>query len=190
MEITFQLEGLPALAKRLDTIAEAVAGPIAKEALEAGGEIIRVQAEANVHRLTGALAADIVVVTRVMQQHTESYVLIGPGWNPENFRRSVRRRGKYANEAPAADQSTNPGVYGKFLETGHRAAGKGLAHNLEYKRAAYAARKQHLKVNTLEFGTLSTPPYPWLGPAAQDRAADAFQVIAEKINDGLQKFAI
>lgn len=183
MNLTFEITGLPQLAKNLDTVAEVVSGPITKHMLEAGGEIIRAQAEANVHKLTGRLAGDIVVVTRVHQDHAESYVLIGPGWDPESFRRTVQRRGKYANEAPAADQTTNPGLYGLFLETGHRDPGRGLAHDLDYKRARRAAGHS---ISTAEFGTLSTPPYPWLGPAFNDRKEEALEVMAETGREELE----
>jgi len=183
METTFALEGLPELARRLDSIAVVVAGPIARHGLEAGGEVIAGQARANVHRLTGMLAGDVVVVVRVHQEAGESYALIGPGWDPEGFRRTRQRRGRWANEAPAPDQTTNPGLYGKFLETGHREPEHGLAHNLEYQRAR---RQAHGRIDTAEFGTLTTPPYPWLGPALQDRGEQALEVCAETMRGDLE----
>lgn len=183
METTFSIDGLPQLAARLDSIATIVSGPIAKRGLEAGGEVIAEQARANVHKLTGALAGDVVIVVRVHQEAGESFALIGPGWNPEAFRRTRQRRGRWANEAPAPDQTTNPGLYGKFLETGHRDAGEGLAHNLDYQRARRRARGP---INTAEFGTLTTPPYPWLGPAFESRAEQALEVCAETMRGDLE----
>lgn len=190
MQIKFELDGLPELGQRLDRIATVVTGPIAKEGLTAGAEIIQAQAQANVHKLTGALGRDVVIVVRLYYQQGELYALIGPGWDPENFRRSTQRRGRYANEAPSADQTTNPGLYGMFLETGHRAPGSGLAHNLEYKREAYEAHKAHKKVNTAEFGTLSTPPYPWLGPAFESRKEEALETVAEVIRERLESLSL
>lgn len=182
MQIKFSISGLPELAGRLDRIATAVSGPIAQEALQSGGEMIERAAQANVHKLTGRLAGDVVVVTRFYRNGSEVYALIGPGWDPENFRRAVQRRGRYANEAPRADQTTNPGLYGMFLETGHRAPEAGLSHNLEYKRAEYAAHKAHQALSTAEFGTLTTPPYPWLGPAFNATKDQAMEKVAEVIN--------
>ena len=186
MEIKFDIEGLPQLAQRLDTIATVVAGPIAKQGLELGGEIIAAQARANIHSVTGRLEDDVVIVVRVYQEATESYALIGPGWNPEGFTRTRQRRGRWANEAPAPDQTTNPGLYGKFVETGHRDAGEGLAHNLDYQRARREAKKRGEKANTAEFGTLTTPPHPWLGPAFEARKEEALEVIAESIRAQLE----
>jgi HK97 gp10 family phage protein len=183
MEMTFAIEGLPELAQRLDSIAVVVAGPIARHGLEAGGDVIAEQARANVHKLTGLLAGDVVVVVRVHQDAGESYALIGPGWDPEAFRRTRQRRGRWANEAPSPDQTTNPGLYGKFLETGHRDAGEGLAHNLEYQRAR---RRAHGAINTAEFGSLTTPPYPWLAPALDERGEQALEVCAETMREDLE----
>ena len=160
METTFKLEGLPELAARLDSIATVVSGPIARHGLEAGGEVIAEQARANVHKLTGMLADDVVVVVRVHQEAGESYALIGPGWDPEAFRSTQQRRGRWANEAPAPDETTNPGLYGKFLETGHREPGQGLAHNLDYQRARRQAKKngtryRHVRVRNTHDSALS-----------------------------------
>ena len=187
MEITFQIEGLPQLAQRLDQIATVVAGPIAKHGLQVGGQVIADRAHANVRKLTGLLASEIIVVVRVHQDAGESYALIGPAWDPEKFRRTRQRRGRWANEAPAPDQTTNPGIYGKFLETGHREPGHGLAHNLEYQRAR---RHAHGPIDTAEFGTLSTPPYPWLGPAARDTSDEALVACAETMRTDLESLGL
>jgi HK97 gp10 family phage protein len=186
MEVNFELEGLPELAQRLDSIATIVAGPIAKQGLAAGGEVIADAARRNIHNVTGLLADDVVIVVRVHQEAGESFALIGPGWDQEKFTRTKQRRGRWANEAPAPDQTTNPGLYGKFVETGHRDAGEGLAHNPEYQRARRAAAKAGEKVNTAEFGNLSTPPNPWLGPAFEAKKDEAMEVIAESIRAQLE----
>jgi len=190
MEFKFDIEGLPQLAARLDSIASMVSGPIAKVALAAGGEVIAVQARANIHSVTGAAVDDVVIVVRIHQEAGESYALIGPGWDPEKFRRTRQRRGRWANEAPAPDQTTNPGLYMKFVETGHRDAGEGLAHNLEYQRARYAAKKRGEKLNTAEFGTLTTPPHPWLGPAVDTRGEEALERVGESIRTQLESLSL
>lgn len=190
MNAIFSIDGLPELNARLDRIAVIVANPITREALQAGGNVIKIRAEALVRRLTGVLAADIVVVTRMRADSTaggpgQKYVLIGPGWNPDLYRRVARNRGASGREA-AADQTTNPGVYGYFLEVGHRAPGKGLAHDQKYRRDAYAARKQGKRVNTHDYGHLSTPPYPWLEPAFQTGKDPAMEKMAEVIRTRLE----
>jgi len=165
--VTFRIDGLPELNARLDKIAKAVSGPIAREALQAGGKIIKDRAVENVHRLTGALAGDVIVVTRMREEGLEKYVLIGAGWDPSSFRRVANRQA--ANrQIVRADQTTNPGIYGLFLEVGH-APGQGMA------------RKPGKKV---ESGR-STPAYPWLGPAFESERDAALQAAADVIETRL-----
>jgi HK97 gp10 family phage protein len=211
MNAVFSMNGLPTLNARLDKIAMAVANPITRDALEAGGKVIQKRAEAEVHRLTGMLAGDIVVVTRIKQASApvgqghfnagEKYVLIGPGWNPDLTRHSGLSGTPYASktgpignrqasnrQVAAADQTTNPGVYGFFLEVGHRAPGQGLSKNLQFKRDQRAARKLGQRVNTKDYGHLSTPPYPWLKPAfdaSKDEAVAKMAEVIESRLDGL-----
>jgi len=184
MQMTFDIEGLPELNARLDKIATLVSGPIAREALEAGGKLIRDHAVENVRKKTGALAEDIVIVTRMREEGLEKYVLIGPAWNPDAYRRVARGRGA-ANRDAHADQSTNPGIYGLFLEEGHRAPGQGLTHNSQFKRDQAAAKKRGAKVDTSKYGHLSTPPYPWLGPAVEAEGDAALQAAADVIEQRL-----
>jgi HK97 gp10 family phage protein len=185
MEPTFDIEGLPELNARLDKIATVVAGPIVREALQAGGKIIKDAAVENVRRKTGALASDVIIVTRMREEGLEKYVLIGPGWDPNAYRRVARNRRVGNREVASADQSTNPGVYGYFLEVGHRAPGQGLAHNPQFKRDQAAARKQGKKVDTSKYGHLTTPPYPWLGPAVESERDAAIEAAAEVIEKRL-----
>jgi hypothetical protein len=186
-ESTFDIEGLPELNARLDKIAVMVSGPIAREALEAGGAIIKSKAVANVRKLTGALAEDIIVVTRMREEGLEKYVLIGPGWEPNAYRRVARNRQVGNRAVASADQSTNPGVYGYFLEVGHRAPGQGLTHNPQFKRDQAAARKQGKKVDTSKYGNLNTPAYPWLGPAVESERDAALQAAADVIETRLSE---
>jgi hypothetical protein len=214
MQAVFSIDGLPALNARLDKIAIIVANPITREALEEGGKVIQKRAETLVHRLTGMLASDIVVVTRIRGATAavgsgatsvgEKYVLIGPAWNPDLTRHAGLAGQPYASKigaignrkasnraVAAADQTTNPGVYGLFLEVGHRAPGKGLSHNPEFKRASSALRKQGKLLNTKttpssrDYGQLSTPPYAWLEPAFEQTKGEALQKMAEVIDQRL-----
>jgi HK97 gp10 family phage protein len=189
MDLIFSIDGIPELNARLDSIATAVANPIAKEALEAGGNIVKAAAVSTVHRLTGTLAEDIVVVTRMRGDGAEKYVLIGPGWSPDAYRRVARNRGASGREA-SPDQTSNPGVYGFFLEVGHRAPGKGLSHDLQYKRDSSAAKKRGKRVNTHDYGHMSTPPYPWLGPAFDESKEAAVQEIAAVVEKRLSALSL
>ena len=186
MEPTFEVDGLPELNARLDKIATLVSGPIAREALQAGGALIKDRAIENVHRLTGALASDIIMVTRMGEEGLEKYILIGPGFDPNQFRRVAPGR-RAGNRDAHADQTTNPGVYGYFLEVGHRAPQQGLAHNAEYQRAARFSRKQGKMLNSFtnpssrDYGHLSTPAYPFLGPAVEEEGEAALQAAADVI---------
>jgi HK97 gp10 family phage protein len=189
LEPTFDIEGLPELNARLDKIATLVSGPIARDALEAGGTIIKARAVEEVHKKTGALAADIVTVTRMKSDGQEKYVLIGPAWNPDAYRRIARGRGASNREAHP-DQTSNPGVYGYFLERGHRAPGQGLAHNQQFRRDQAAARKQGKRVNSRDYGHLSTPPYPWLEPAFNQSKDEAVAAAADVIESRLGELGL
>lgn len=189
MNLTFSISGAPELNAHLDAIATAVANPIAREALEAGGAVIQAAARETVHRLTGALAEDIVVVTRVRGDGAEKYVLIGPGWEAGSNGRAARGRGA-SNRAAASSEAANPGLYGYFLEVGHRAPGKGLSHDLQFKRDSALAKKRGTKVNTQDYGHLSTPAYPWLGPAFDESKDEAVQAMAAVIEKDLGALGI
>jgi HK97 gp10 family phage protein len=186
MEPTFDIEGLPELNARLDKLASIVSGPIAREAVQAGGKIIKDRAVENVHKKTGVLAEDIVVVSRMRGDGLEQDVLIGPAWSPDSFRRVAQGRGVPNREA-TPDQSSNPAIYGYFLEFGHRAPGQGLSKNLQFKRDQAAAKKRGSKVNTHDYGQLSTPAYPWLGPAVESERDSAISAAAEVIEERLEE---
>lgn len=186
MQIFGTLEGIPQVAARLDKMQQAIAGPIARAGLTRGGRILQDQAIANVHKRTGTLASDIIVKVVLFKENLYSYALIGPGWDPQQYRRATMGRGARSREV-FADQTTNPGIYGYFLEVGHRAPGKGLAHDLDYKRAARNLRKRGRLLNTYtqpssrDYGHLSTPPYPWLEPAAVQSGTAAVAAMSEEI---------
>jgi hypothetical protein len=62
-----------------------------------------------------------------------------------------------------------------------------LANNSQYKRDAAAARKQGKRVNAHDYGHLSTPPYPWLGPAVTSEGDKALQAAADVIEQRLSE---
>jgi HK97 gp10 family phage protein len=221
MNVVFRMDGLPTLNARLDKIAVVVTGPITREALQVGGEVIRKRAEELVHRLTGMLAGDIVVVSRIRKSTAavgggidsvgEKYVLIGPGWNPDLTKHAGLDEHPYASKIGAigaadrsapnrdvrpADSTTNPGIYGYFLEVGHRAPGKGLQHDQQFRRDSKAAHKLGNRLNTYttpssrEYGHLSTPPYPWLEPAFNQSKDEAVQWMADVIEARLAELGL
>jgi len=200
MQAIFNMDGLPELHTRLDRIAVIVATPITHEALKAGGKIIKDLAIQKVRKLTGTLSEDVIVVTRVRSGAAsaeyrsslpERYVLIGPAWNPDLFRRTVARNRGANNRDVRPDYTTNPGVYGYFLEVGHRSPGKGLANLPDYRRDARLLKKQGKKLNvytnpsSLSYGVVTIPPYPWLRPAFEQGKDAAFQKMGQVINDRL-----
>lgn len=192
MIFTAEIQGLPELAAKLDLMQQKIAGPIARRALHEGGEILRQAAERNIHRVTGALQLSLLVKVAVFAQNLDSYALIGAGMDPANFRRvAMNRRAGNREAQPQIDQTTNPGVYGLFVEVGHRSPGKGLAHNAEYRKAAANLRRRGKLLNTFtapssrDYGHLSTPPHPWLGPAAEAYGELAIDTVGQSIQTDL-----
>ena len=192
MLLTAEIQGLPELAAKLDIMQQKIAGPIVRRALHEGGEILRQAAERNIHRITGALQLALMVKVAVFAQNLESFALIGAGMDPANFRRvAMNRRAGNREAQPQIDQTTNPGIYGLFVEVGHRAPGEGLAHNAEYRKTAANLRRRGKLLNTFtkpssrEYGHLNTPPHPWLGPAADEYGDTAVQVVGESIKTDL-----
>jgi hypothetical protein len=181
MLLIADIEGIPQLGLELDRMQQAIAGPIAREALQAGGNILADAARANIHSITGALAADVVVQIALFRENYQSYALIGPGWDAGNFRRVAKNR----RGIPQADQTTNPGVYGYFVEVGHRAPGLGLAHNAQFQLDYRQARKQGRRLDTFSnpssraYGHLDTPPHPWLMPAAAAEGGAAVDAVRD-----------
>ena len=144
---------------------------IAHEALETGGGIVQAAAEATTPVKTGELKEDIVIKVHVnvSGDFHDNYVLIGPGYDRGGLR--PRKRGRYAG---TVDSSTSPGVYGKFVETGHAPP-----HGGTEKRRA---KRKGIEI---EFGGRETPPHPWLRPAFEGSKDAAFEAMAEVMQAGL-----
>jgi HK97 gp10 family phage protein len=155
------------LERNLQAIPAQLEAKIARQALQAGGNIVQAAAIAAAPFRTGALKDDIVtkVHTNTSGNFADNYILIGPGY--DRSRLQVRNRGVHAG---APDSSSSPGVYGKFVELGH--AGPGMAREKrrgEKASLAWASGKD-------------TPPHPWLKPAfeaTKDAALEAMRAVME-----------
>jgi HK97 gp10 family phage protein len=159
------------LERNMQQIPAQLEAKIARQALQAGGEVIQAAAEASAPRRSGELAEDIVIKVHVNTAGNfhDNYVLVGPGYDRSRLR--IRKRGKYAGRA---DSSTSPGVYGKFVELGHAPAGM-----------AGEKRKARRSGFQIEFGGRETPPRPWLGPAFETSKEPAIERMAEVMRTGL-----
>jgi HK97 gp10 family phage protein len=159
------------LQRNMQEIPAQLEAKIARQALQAGGEVLQSAAEASAPRLSGELAEDIVIKVHVNTAGNfhDNYVLVGPGY--DRSRLKIRKRGKYAGQA---DSSTSPGVYGKFDELGHAPPG-GAAD----KRRA---RRRGIEI---EFGGRETPPHPWLGPSFESSKEPALDAMGEVMRAGL-----
>ena len=159
------------LERNMQSIPAKLESKIAREALQAGGDIIAAAAEASAPVRSGELKESIVVKIHVNTSgdYSDNYVIVGPGYARGTLK--VRKRGKYAG---GPDSSTSPGVYGKFVEVGH--APPGMAS--EKRRA----RRTGFKI---EFGGRDTPPHPWLKPAFEASREDAQAAMAEVMQAGL-----
>lgn len=159
------------LERNLQQIPAQLESRIAREALQAGGEVVQTAAENSAPRRSGELAEDIVVKVHVSTSGDfhDNYVLIGPGYDRGQVR--IRKRGKYAGRP---DPSTSPGVFGKFVELGHAPAG-----------GAGEKRRARRKGIEIEFGGRETPPHPWLGPAFDSSKESAVERMAGVMQAGL-----
>ena len=174
--VTTKINGLAQLAKTLEQdLPESMSKGVIREALHAGGAVIATEAEASAPRRSGELAEDIVVAVRVgtSRYGLNGVAFVGPAFDRSNLR--TRKRGKYAGQQ---DPSTSPGVYGKFVETGHAPPGM-----------AAEKRKAKRKGIEIEFGGHDTPPQPWLGPAFNSSQSEALDAIVSTLRDGIAEAA-
>jgi HK97 gp10 family phage protein len=163
------------LEENMQSIPAQLESRIARQALEAGGNIVLAAARESAPVKTGELSEDLIIKVHVNTSgnYADNYVLIGPGYDRGKLR--ARKRGKYAGQL---DSSTSPGVYGKFVEEGHAPPG-GAAD----KRRA---RRRGIEI---EFGGRETPPHPWLGPAFDGSKDAALEAMADVMTIGLAAVA-
>jgi HK97 gp10 family phage protein len=178
MPNAFEVSELADLARRLDQLPLALAKQVARPALEDAGEIIAAAAEANAeeHRITGDLAEDIIVVTKIGNDLANMRVLVGPGYPGPGVK--TRKRGKYAG---SADSTTSPGVYGGFVERGHGEPGYSWA-------SRFGSAKQRRRTGReIELGSHDVPPHPWLKPAFDSTQDAAVEKVAEHFREALNR---
>lgn len=172
-----KVTGLEELLRRLDQIPLALSRNVARDALQEAGEIIQAAAETNAaeHRRTGDLEEDVIVEVRVTSDMRSNRVLVGPGYpGPHGLR--TRKRGKYAGRE---DTTTSPGVYGKFVETGHGMPG------YSWKSRFGSAKQRRRTGREIELGGHDVPPKPWLKPAFDNTCDQAVQVLADRTKEAL-----
>jgi HK97 gp10 family phage protein len=167
--------GLEDLLRQLDRIPLALSRGIARDALQAAGEVIQAAAESSAPRRSGELAEDIVVQVRVSSDFRNNRVLVGPGYPGPGLR--TRTRGRYAGRQ---DSSTSPGVYGGFVERGHGMAG------YSWKSRFGSAKQRRRTGRQIELGSHDVPPHPWLAPAFSSSQDAAVQVLADRTREALE----
>jgi HK97 gp10 family phage protein len=147
--VAIEVKGLAELTRALNAIPAQFARLIMREALHAAGDVMKAAAESTAPVRTRLLKEDIVVQVYVQGDLSHNSVRVGPGYDRAAL--TVRKTGKHAGRP---DTTASPGVYGRFVETGHK----------------------------LEFGSGSVPPHPWLRPAfevSKEAALDAFVEYAQ-----------
>lgn len=172
------VRGLEDLLGRLDQIPLVLSRQVARDALQEAGEVIQAAAEgtAAAHRRSGDLEEDIIVVVRVTTDLRSNRVLVGPGYPGPGIK--TRKRGKYAGQQ---DTTTSPGIYGKFVETGHGMAGYSWA-------SRFGSAKQRRRTGRqIELGSHDVPPHPWLKPAFDSSAEAAVQVLTDRTKEALDR---
>src|SRR5258708_36030613 len=162
------VKGLDELLRRLDQMPLALSRTVARQALEEAGALMQSAAEASAPKRSGELADDIIVEVHVAGDLRSNRVLIGPGYDRGLVK--PRKRGRYAGQQ---DTTTSPGVYGKFVESGHGMAG----HSWKSRRSG----KQ------IELGSHDVPPHPWLKPAFDATIDAAVQVLADRTKEALDR---
>jgi HK97 gp10 family phage protein len=161
---TFTLDSTE-LRRHLDQMPIALARGAARDSLQAAADVVAAGAEENAPRRSGALAEDIVTKVHVSGDLRGSYAIVGPGYDRTTI--PIRKRGAHAGEA---DSTASPGVYGKFVESGH--APPGLA--AETRRARRSGKE-------IEYGGRETPPHPWFRPAWEATKDQAFDALARTL---------
>ena len=164
--VTVEVKGLAEIGNALQQIPARLATRVMREALHAAGEVMADAARASAPVASGELQGDIIVKVHVSGDLSNNYMVVGPGYDKAKL--VVRKRGKYAGRP---DTTSSPGVYGMFLELGHRGPGTHV---------------RHAKGANIEFGSKTSPPRPWLSTAFNSSAEESFGVFAAYVRAGLE----
>lgn len=174
--VTVHITGLDQLAKTLEQdLPEKMARGIIRDAMQAGGEAVRVAAEASAPVRSGELKGDIVAVVRISntQYGMAATCFIGPAYDRSQLK--TRKRGRYAGRQ---DSTTSPGIYAVFVEKGHAPAGM-----------AQEKRRARRSGTEIEFGGRDTPPHPWLSKAFDTAKGEALDAIVSHLRSGIEAAA-
>lgn len=170
------VKGLEELLRRLDQIPLALSRDVARKALAEAGALIQSAAMASAPKLTGELADDIIVEVHVSGDLQSNRVLIGPGYNRALVK--TRKRGRYAGQQ---DSTSSPGVYGKFVESGHGMPGQSWSSRFG------SAKQRRRSGHQVELGSHDVPPHPWLKPAFELTKDAAVQVLLDRTKEALDR---
>jgi HK97 gp10 family phage protein len=163
--ITFEWRGVPELNRALLAIPAQLSRQVVGPALRAGGEVVREAAMAQAPVRTGELQADVIIKVRVDPDLVRNYVLIGPGYSRGALTVQGLTRNKRGKLEIDVDTTESPGIYGAFVEKGHR--------------------EGHRSGGEIEYGG-NAPPHPWLRPAFESTKDEAMDVVTEFLAAGLK----
>jgi HK97 gp10 family phage protein len=121
---TMQVRGLKELTATFNNLAKDVRGPILREALTAGGEVLKTTAVARIHSVTGKTAGDIRLVVSTSETEDGGAAMVGGtkrayilrflefGTKPHEIPKGGRRRGGRARRKARVFMTRAGQVYG------------------------------------------------------------------------------
>lgn len=163
--ITFELRGVPELGRALLAIPAQLSTRVMREALHAAGEVIHLAAEGMAPVRSGELKASILTKVHVDPDLRNNWVIIGPGYDRGSLIVQGLTRNRRGGIELQVDATESPGVYGKFVELGHK--------------------EGHRSGKEIEYGG-QVPPHPWLTPAFESSKDEAMTVATTVIAAGLK----
>jgi HK97 gp10 family phage protein len=175
--ITVEVKGLAELGRALSSMPAVLATRVMRGALHAAGDVMANAIEALTPVLTGALKADIIVKVHVGSDLSNNYVIVGPGYDRGTLLVRGVRQGRHGAE-PLVNTTDSPGVYGMFVELGHRAPGRG----------AINARAENRAAQSHQAGG-ETPPHPFMRPGFESSENEALETFVVYVREGLDAVA-
>jgi HK97 gp10 family phage protein len=173
-----RISGLEDLLRRLDRVPLALSRQVARSALTEAGAIIQAAAESSAasHRRTGELEEDVIMKVQISGDFRRNRVVVGPGYPGPGLK--TRKRGRYAGQQ---DSTTSPGIYARFVESGHGMPGYSWS-------SRFGSAKQRRRTGRqIELGSHDVPPHPWLKPAFDASSDQAVQVLLDRTREAIQR---
>jgi HK97 gp10 family phage protein len=166
--VTIEVRGLQQLSRAMLNLPNQLSTRIMREALHAAGEVMALAAEGSAPVRTGELKASIMVKVHVDNELRNNSVRVGPGYDRGSLLVHGARpnRHKPGGQEAIVDSTESPGVYGKFVELGHRVGHRGGAE--------------------IEFGSGTVPAHPWLRPAFESSNREALEVFVNFMRAGVE----